>query len=257
MEIARNDYERILRADGTSTGRQKVEMLATLKELEGATGAAIHRLAAVARTKTFSRGQLFLAYPPNPTLGGASYSSNVVCLITSGEARLLCCIDPALAHRDAAHRTQESSVYGPQTDVPPANPVYVEKHVGSPLATVATMTAGEVLEGNLFGDASVRWCLYPATNLEMIILPKEAWHDAVRPAIIARQSQLAAKRAVFFARRLATAQSTLLHRMENRIEHRIDVMRRREEEESVRLRSPISPRRHGILPSEPSRQLLR
>ena len=191
VHVPQTDFERILEADGSTSGKQLVQVLSRRRELAGATPTAIHRLAEVCSTRSFSKEQLCLAHPPEPSLGSSSSSPHHVIIITAGDAKLLCHIgglDPetpttaiAATHSPADSLTGASSSaggaageraermkYGPQAEgVPPRRSV-VEKHLGTPIVTVATLGQGECVSGALFGELrGVRWCLQPTTTLEV------------------------------------------------------------------------------------------
>jgi len=73
---------------------------------------------------------------------------------------------------------------------------------------VATLGAGECIADNLFLEQRRRWCLKPVTPLELLLLPREAFLECVRPTLRTEQRELALTRAAFFTRNLAAASST-------------------------------------------------
>ena len=207
MEISRDDYDRILKADGQTTSGTMVDLLRGLRELQGSTPTAIHRLSQLATTTTFSRGQLCLAYPPDKSLSSASASSHQLVLILSGAAKVLAATDPN-AMTDAPLPTRGSiKGCGPDAEGAPPRNLVVERHVGSAIATVATLGKGEVLLGSLFHNPRTRWCLRPTEPLELLIVPKDAWNESARPQVLEEQRRLTRTRADFFSRRLLELQT--------------------------------------------------
>ena len=87
MEIDRADYDRIARKDGQNKKGlvQIVDIVSGLREIQGRSITFIHRLAAVATVRSFTKGQLCLAHPAHPALGSASASTAHVCILLSGE----------------------------------------------------------------------------------------------------------------------------------------------------------------------------
>ena len=122
MEIERSDFDRILKSDKTSERGQLIEFLNNLPMLEGTAIASMHALANAAVKRSFVPDQLCLAYPPDQSLGSASFSSDYIYLVFSGEARILGVIDSdgRRGSKEVPVIDPQGAAYGPATDLPPA-----------------------------------------------------------------------------------------------------------------------------------------
>lgn len=197
MEIDRSDFDRILKADKTTERGQLIEFLNGLPMLEGTAVASIHALMNSVTKKAFVRDQLCLAHPPDQSLGSASFSSDCIYLVYSGEARLLCNVDPKDARPPPAI-DPAGPAYGPAVNAPPPHNSRVERHVGSAVAPVAILGPGECITESLLPGAGSRWCLRPITQLEILVIPKKDWQDTLRLTTIADLRGIAADKAAFF-----------------------------------------------------------
>ena len=209
MEIARKDFDRILKSDRTSEFGRTVEFLSALSIMDGISVAAIHGLSHNVSRKTYMRDQLCFAHPPDPTLGPASYSYDYVYLIFSGEARLMCGIEK----RPPPLIDAPGSTFGPLLDAAPPMAAMVERHIGSSVVPVATLGPGECVFDNLLSNPAARWCLKPVTHMEVLIIPKREWADTIRINAVAELRELNKKKASFFQQHLehTLAQTSAMH----------------------------------------------
>jgi hypothetical protein len=210
----RRQFERILRTNSADAAtRRLAEQLSHVRELDGATPTAIHRLAFVASSRTWSRGDLCLAFPPASSLGCAAYSAAHIYLILSGSVELLCNIGETTASKLArpervTPHTEESvgvAAYAGAHGVTgvnggsrrggvdlggkaaPPRCGRLDRHVGTKLVTVATLGEGELLAANPFGEghSQLRWCLKATSaQLHLLELPKQAWYDAAKASML-------------------------------------------------------------------------
>ena len=149
--------------------------------MDGVSVAAIHALSNSVSRKSLMREQLFLAHPPAPELGPASYSYDFVYLIFSGEARLCVSTDPAIDQKTAPPIEPGSPPFGIHLEegFPPQSKV--EKHMGTHgVVSVATLGPGECISDNLLTMPGSRWCLRPITPLELLVVPRKEWNDMLR-----------------------------------------------------------------------------
>ena len=223
MEIERADFDRCIKAAGNSEKARVVDFLNGLSPLEGTSVFAIQTLCNLVTKRTFMRGQSCLAHPPASELTSASYSSEHVYIILSGEGRLMCASSqepPAAAPKggkkgdkggdeagdDKGRAEKMKVVLGPTNDAPPPSSAKVERVVGggvSPLVPVATLGPGEVLSENLLPHAHSRWCIKPITHLELLVVPRREWVDTLRPAALSSLREISAAKAAFFEAHLA------------------------------------------------------
>jgi CRP-like cAMP-binding protein len=195
MEIDRRDFDRILKADRTTERGQLIEFLTDLPVLEGTAVASIHALSNVVVKRSFMRDQLCFAHPPDQSLGSASFSSEHVYLIFSGEARILCGID---SHRAVPVIDPAGPPHGPSIDAPPPHNSRVERHMGNAIVPVATLGPGECITESLLQGPGARWCLRPITQLEILVIPRKDWQDTLRIGVISELRAIAADKAAFF-----------------------------------------------------------
>jgi len=200
MEIERDDFDRILKADRTSEKGRLIDFLNGLSMMEGTSVAAIHALSNVIGKKTFMRDQFCLAHPPEPSLGASAFHQDYVYLIYSGEARLLCGND-ADEKRIAPPIDGTSPPYGPLIERPPPAPSRVEKYLGTrpQIVAVATLGPGECVSDNLLPLASTcRWALRAITPLDLLVIPRKEWNETLRSSSSLELRELLQVKAGFF-----------------------------------------------------------
>jgi len=203
MEIPRADFDRILKADRSSERGLLLEFLQSLPVMEGTSIAAVNALSQLVTFKSFTRDQLCLAHPPDPSLGSASFSNDFVYLIYHGEARLMGAPELFGSKRPLPLIDASSPAFGPLADVPSPLSATIYKALGANLVPVATLGPGEIVSENLFGVASARWCLQPVSELQLLVVPRKEWHDVIRQSALAELKELASAKAGFFEAHLA------------------------------------------------------
>lgn len=211
MEIERSDFDRILKSDKTSERGQLIEFLNNLPMLEGTAIASMHALANAAVKRSFVPDQLCLAYPPDQSLGSASFSSDYIYLVFSGEARILGVIDSdgRRGSKEVPVIDPQGAAYGPATDLPPPHNSRIERHVGSMLKPLAIIGPGECITERMLPGADARWCLRSITQLDLLSIPKRNWQETLRLDAIADLRSIAADKAAFFQQQLNTISQTV------------------------------------------------
>jgi len=89
IELSRETFETKLREDFATERGRILRFLQSLPTFQEATMAECYGIASASIPRTVERDHHFLAHPPNKNLGAASFSYSCVCIILSGEARLL------------------------------------------------------------------------------------------------------------------------------------------------------------------------
>ncbi|KAL1499877.1 hypothetical protein AB1Y20_012560 [Prymnesium parvum] len=199
MEIPRADFDRILKAERATERGVVLDFLKNLPVMRGVSIGTINALSQLITHKTFPRGQLCLAHPPDASLGAASFSDDLVYLIFSGEARLMAA--PNLARRDSIAPADGLPLAS--VDSLPQQSAAVLRSLGGKLACVATLGPGEVVADNLMGMAGARWCLKPESELRLLLLPRKEWNELVRQSSLAELKKLGEAKANFFQDNLA------------------------------------------------------
>lgn len=202
MEIEREDFDRILKADRTSEKGLLIDFLNGLSMMDGTSVAAIHNLSNVVSRKTFMRDQLMLAHPPDPALGASSFSYDFVYLIFSGEARLLCGGDGSHETRPAPTIDSASPAFGPLIEVPPPGASKVQKHLGNMIVPIAELGPGECVSDNLLPSQSGRWALRAVTSVDLLVIPRKEWVDTLRSSSMAELREITQSKAAFFQKLL-------------------------------------------------------
>lgn len=198
MEIDRADFDRILKADRTSERGRLIDFLGSLSMTDGISVAAIHGLSNSAQKRTFMRGQMCLAHPPEPSLTSSSFSYDYVYLIFSGEARLVAGANPEMHATKPPPISVPSSEYGPLVDAVPPAAHAVRAHLGASSLPVATLGPGECISDNLFKEAGARWCLEPITQLELLVIPRKEFFDTLRAESLRGMKELGQLKSTFF-----------------------------------------------------------
>ena len=210
MEIERQDFDRILKADRTSEKGKLIDFLTSLSMTSCLSVAGIHALSNCTSRRTFMKDQLCLVHPPDPFLGAFSFSYDYVYLIYSGEARLVCSYDDRIDYDTAPVIDAAAPAFGPLVDSKQPPLRKIERHIGTPLVSVATLGPGECVSDNLLAKPGARWALKPITQLELIILPRKDWADTLRLGVVAELRELAKVKAAFFQQTLNENAARLL-----------------------------------------------
>ena len=227
---------------------QLLASLQQLPCLASITERAMECLCELGVRRTYGSGELLLADPPHADLGSASSSERVVGLICGGEAQLVGAIashsttaatagtaaaaggiEGSLPPQPAGRRgasptgrqapkaqvTKAAAEEGePMSEEPPPPRrtvlAYVLRGAGR-LLPVATLGYGEVLHAGLLTEPGARCCLRvpPRTSLELVLLPRKAFLEALGGTERAAEIERAAARASFFGARLLHATSTV------------------------------------------------
>jgi len=196
MEIDRKDFDRILKADRTSERGRLIEFLTSLSMMEGISVAAVHGLSNHLTKKSFMRGQLCLAHPPDPALTSASFSYEYNYLIFSGEALL----EAGAEATDAKppHIDAKPDEYGPLVELPAPLAHRVERHLGGTHLPIATLGPGECITDNLLPGEGSRWCLNPITQLEILCIHRKDFNDTLRASSLSELRENSRLKASFF-----------------------------------------------------------
>ena len=51
------------------------------------------------------------------------------------------------------------------------------------------------------GISTARWCLQPVSQLEILVVPRKEWNEAMRPSSLSELKELTAAKAAFFQAR--------------------------------------------------------
>jgi len=240
MEIDRVDFDRILKAGSNSERGRLVEFLNSLSMMEGISIAAIHALSHSLIRKSFMSSQLCLCHPPAPELGPASFSSDYVYLIFSGEVQLICGADPH--DKRPAPSTDVGASFGPTAASPHPATHKVERYLGAAQVPVATLGPGECIADNLLPYPTSRWCLKPITACELLMIPRKDWTDTLRSSSLAALRRISEVKAAFFQQHLdhTVEQTAAMHVAAGRHTHRQPSASPRSSSPGARSTSTIS-----------------
>jgi hypothetical protein len=139
IELKRDTFESKVREEKATERGRILNFLQSLPTLCDATMAECYGIATASTTRVIERDHRCLAHPPNASLGAASFSYACVCIVLSGEARLLAA---PLAHSDAdapaasnaaPPATSPAAARMPRDGKPPAKmgAAHVTHHLGS------------------------------------------------------------------------------------------------------------------------------
>ena len=249
FEISREKYEAALQEGMGNDQKELKDFFRNHELLSGVAVSTVFELARIASRKTFLRGELCFASPPDPSLGPASIGTDEVAFVLSGEAHLLVGKDrppvappsstfggeasvastprtPSSTSPRAKHQVGESFkvMHGPLSTGPHPGTGKVMVHLGAASASerlsAVTICNGEYIHEGLFAVAGggnhgtnvTSWCLCPvSSHLEVLVLPRERWRAALglSRGALQRCEQLVAEKAEFFRERVLMAQRAL------------------------------------------------
>jgi len=214
MEIAKEDFDRIVKAERHSMHGMTLEFMANLPCMKGCTSGVMRGLLAASIVRNYTRDQVCIAYPPSAVVSTASFSQEHVYVIRSGEAQLcgvpgtaavtanqpshalLANAHVSAATAEAPHGTDQAAEWSP----PPTS--IVQRYMGGVTVPVATLGQGECITENLLAQPSTRWYLRATGPLQMVVIPRKEWSETLGPTKLKQLHELARTRATFFQSQL-------------------------------------------------------